>query len=241
MDSQLTDLADSTHSPTEEATLHSSEALELIEHSSDITLNITTPVGRKFYCHAQFIGPHSSSVIFIEPPQISYDDWHDYFQEGFWLNAKAIGQRGFGAIIHFRSQIKFIQREPFPLVALSIPQSMKVRQLRKEPRYDVKIAARIISSATQRECEIRNLSKNGCQFSTPKLGHQFYLGEPLTLQVSDAAASKFDLPPLDGLICNVGHSGRNLLYGLRFNEEGRKSVQMLLKKLKFNGSKLSFG
>ncbi|MCA2018945.1 flagellar brake protein [Vibrio tritonius] len=241
MDSQLTDLADNTPSPTEESTLHSSEALELIEHSSDITLNITTPVGRKFFCHARFIGPHSSSVVFIEPPQLSFEDWNDYFQEGFWLNAKAIGQKGFGAVIHFRSQIKFIQRYPFPLIALSIPHSMKVRQLRKEPRYDVKITGRIIHSSTQRECEIRNLSKNGCQFSLPKLGHQFYMGEPLTIEICDSSAIKHDLPPLEGLICNVGHTGHNLLYGLQFNEEGRTNVQMLLKKLRFNGSRLSFG
>ncbi|MBF9003475.1 PilZ domain-containing protein [Vibrio nitrifigilis] len=217
--------------------LNSTDALGLIEHGSELTLNITTPVGMKYSCKTRFIGSHSLPFILVEPPKISVDDFNDFFQEGFWLNGKAIGQRGHGSVINFRSQIVHRQRSPIPMIALSVPNNMHVTQLRKEPRYSVSLDANVIRQSGTTNCEIRDLSKNGCRFVTSPLSRPFDHGNELSLVLQSSAAS--NLSPLTGTICNVTDLMHYTVYGLKFDEQGKKAASELLKHMKFNGSMLS--
>lgn len=56
------------------STLNSTDALSMVEHSSELTLSITTPVGTKFQCKTSFIGTYSHSHLLVEIPKISADD-----------------------------------------------------------------------------------------------------------------------------------------------------------------------
>nr|WP_308318850.1 hypothetical protein [Vibrio metschnikovii] len=64
-------------------TVNSIDALAMVEHGSELTLSITTPVGTKFLCKTAFIGTHSDTYLLIETPKISTDDLSYYFQQGF--------------------------------------------------------------------------------------------------------------------------------------------------------------
>lgn len=75
------------------------------------------------------------------------------------MTARAYSLRGEGALIHFRSQIHHKVGEPFPILVLSTPSTMQVTQLRKETRYEVNLASRIIFNDQRANCEIRDLSK----------------------------------------------------------------------------------
>lgn len=90
----------------------------MVEHSSELTLSITTPVGTKFVCRTPFIGTHTDKFLLVEMPKISADDLQYFFQEGFWMNIRAISPRGEGALIHFRSQLMHILQVPVPWLSL---------------------------------------------------------------------------------------------------------------------------
>lgn len=222
-----------------ESTINSTDAIDMVSHGSELTINLTTPVGIRYLGKTKFIGSHSDNLILLEVPEISDDDFEFFFQEGFWMNVRAISQKGEGALIYFRSQIMHILQEPVPLVMISIPSRMKINQLRKEPRYDVNLSAMAVTEKLKIECEIRDLSKGGCRFITSPLAKHFDVGDHLTIHVRTPANSKADLMPISGTVCNLQSSMHYAKYGLKFDEAGETNVKTILGHLKFDGVKLA--
>ncbi|MDG3086011.1 flagellar brake protein [Vibrio hannami] len=224
---------------TTESTINSTDAIDMMSHGSELTINITTPVGIKYMGKAKLIGTHTDNLMLIEPPEISDDDFEYFFQEGFWIVVRAISQKGEGAIIHFKSQIEHITEEPLRMVMINIPGMMKINQLRKEPRYDVNLIARAIVGERKIECEIRDLSKGGCRFVTSSLANSFNIGDTVKLSVITSSKSSVRLLPLSGNICNLQGSIHYAKYGIKFDEDGLTNVKVLLSHLKFDGTKLA--
>lgn len=220
------------------STLNSTDALAMVEHSSELTLNISTPVGTKFLTTTNFIGTHSDQCIVIEIPKISDDDLAFFFQQGFWVNVRALSHRGEGAIIHFRCQLQHIIFEPLPMIMLSIPNTMQVTQLRKEIRYDVNLAAKAFVSDHKVECEIRDLSKSGCRFITPPIGRPIQIGDDISIEIKANSQKGQFFAPLKGRVCNLQKSTHYSKYGLEFNDDGKTNAKNLLGQLKFDGAKL---
>ncbi|MBD1556364.1 flagellar brake protein [Vibrio sp. S9_S30] len=222
-----------------ETTLKSSDALAMIEHSSEATINVSTPVGINYKGTTPFIGTIGTDYILLGAPDISDEDYEYFFQEGFWVNVRAISPRGEGALIYFRCQIMHIINNPVRMIMISIPANMKVLQLRKEPRYDVSLAAIVFYDGQRLECEVRDISKGGCRIITSPLTRTFQIGEAVQVSIVERTREKLDLPQLTGKICNMQKSHHYARYGMMFDDKGEKSVQLLLSHLKFDGSKLA--
>lgn len=220
------------------STFNSTDALAMIEHGSEITLNVTTPVGTKFLTTSLFVGSHSGNAMLVEIPQISEDDLKFYFQEGFWINVKALSHRGEGAIIHFRSQLTHRLGDPFPVLVLSVPSTMQVAQLRKETRYEVNLPAKAYVNDYKVECEIRDLSRGGCRFVTAPMSRTFTVGDEVSLEILLGKADGPTLAPLKGKVCNLQRSTHYARYGVEFDDFGKHNAKNLLGHLKFDGTKL---
>ncbi|MDN3612313.1 PilZ domain-containing protein [Vibrio ostreicida] len=221
------------------STINSTDALAMLEHGGELTIGITTPVGTTFRCKTTFIGSHSTNVILAELPKISDSDLDFFFQEGFWAAIRAISQRGEGALIHFRSQLKHVMNLPIPMVALTVPNAMQVTQLRKEARYDVNLAARVSASTHRLDCEVRDLSKSGCRFITTPLSKPFQVGDDVILEVRIGTSKNPPLEPLYGKVCNLQRSLHYSRYGVQFDDQGQENTKQLLARLKFDGTKLT--
>jgi hypothetical protein len=65
------------------ASLNSTDALGMIEHGSDITLSVTTPVGTTFRCKTQFVGVNSDNLMLIDIPNIDEDDLNFFLRRVF--------------------------------------------------------------------------------------------------------------------------------------------------------------
>ncbi len=219
--------------------LNSTDALAMVEHSSELKLSITTPVGTKFICKTPFIGTHSDRYLLAEVPNISNEDKGFFFQEGFWINVRAISARGEGAMIHFRSQLLHVIQEPVPFVMLSIPNSMQVTQLRKEPRYEVNLPGKVIADEHKANCEVRDLSKCGCRFIAPPIGRNYQVGDIVSIELFADQKGTRVFAPLTGRICNLQRSTHYARYGMEFNAVGQLNAKNLLSQLKFNGTKLT--
>jgi len=221
------------------STMNSTDALAMVEHGSELILSIIAPVGTKFTCTTSFIGTHSHSYILAEIPNISDNDFDYYFQEGFWSTVRAISPRGEGALIHFRSQLVHIIHQPLPFAMFSIPNTMQITQLRKEPRYDVRLSGKARVGEHKMECEVRDLSRSGCRFFTPPLGRTYLVDDLISIDVYSDKYSQHICGTLEGKICNLQRSVHYARYGLEFTELGKKTVRDLLNKLHFNGTKLT--
>lgn len=219
--------------------LNSTDALAMIEHGGELTIGISTPVGTSFRCKTSFIGTHSNNIVLAELPKISDDDLEYFFQEGFWATVRAISPRGEGAIVHFRGQLQHVLTAPVPMVALSVPKTMQVTQLRKEPRFEVNLSARVEANTHRLECEIRDLSKGGCRFITAPLSRPFQVGEEIALHVQLNTPKGPRFEPLFGKVCNLQRSLHYARYGVAFTDDGKNNAKILLGHLKFNGTKLT--
>lgn len=222
------------------STINSTDALAMVEHGSELTLNVTTPVGSKFLATTKFIGSHSNNCILIEIPNVSSDDLDFFFQEGFWLTVRAFSHRGEGALIHFRSQIQYKTGEPFPLLVISTPSTMQITQLRKETRYEVNLSAKIIFNDQRSDCEIRDLSKSGCRFVTSPTSRPIQISDTISLELTPRNYNGPLIAPLKGMVCNLQKSTHYARYGVKFDDIGKLNAKSLLGKLKFDGTKLRF-
>ncbi|WP_299129063.1 flagellar brake protein [uncultured Vibrio sp.] len=220
------------------STINSTDALAMIEHGSELTLNVSTPVGTKFLATTKFIGTHSDNCIVIEVPEVSSDDLRFFFQEGFWMTARAYSLRGEGALIHFRCQIHHTIGEPFPIIVLSTPSTMQVTQLRKETRYEVNLSSRVVFDDQRMNCEIRDLSKSGCRFVTSPTARSIQVADRVSIEITPENYNGPLIPPLRGIVCNLQKSTHYARYGVEFDDIGRANAKNLLGKLKFDGTKL---
>ncbi|WP_439333143.1 flagellar brake protein [Vibrio sinensis] len=229
----------SNNSDKNTITINSQETLGLIEHGSELIIGITTPVGTTFRTKTAFIGTHSHKVILAELPNISDEDLKFFFQEGFWTVVRAISPRGQGGMIQFRSQISHVVRAPFPMMALSIPSTMQLTPLRTEPRYDVNLPAKAHSTNHRIDCDLRDLSRGGCQFVTSALSRPFDIGESVELHIVTRSSKNPVFDPLFGSVCNIKPSPHNIRYGIKLDIRGKNNAKKLLSQLKFDGSKLT--
>lgn len=221
-----------------ESVINSTDAIDMVSHGSELTINVTTPVGTRYMGKTRFIGTHSDNFILLEAPDISGDDFTFFFQEGFWMNVRAISQKGEGAIIQFRSQVMHVLTEPIPLAMITIPGMMKIKQLRKEPRYDVNLKAYVAIGDNKLECEVRDISKGGCRFTVNPLARHFNVGDEAAIAIN-VPSFKNKLAPITGTVCNLQSSVHYAKYGLKFDDAGQVSAKQLLACLKFDGTKLA--
>lgn len=219
------------------STLNSTDAMAMVEHGSEVTLNVTTPVGTKFMTTSTFVGCHSNHTALIEVPHISDDDLKYYFQEGFWVNVKAYSERGEGAVIPFRAQLQHRLGEPYPILVLNLPRTMEVYQLRKEVRYEVNLKAQLRFGGYRNECEIRDISRSGCRFITSPMSRPLQVDDEIFLDLIMPGGNRL-LAPLKGRVCNLQKSTHYSHYGMEFDDAGKTNAKNLLSHLKFDGTKL---
>lgn len=222
-----------------QSTISSFEALPMIAHGSELTFDLMTPIGTQLSSKANFIGCHDHQYILMEMPKVQEDDKAYFFQEGFWMEVSAISSRGRGAHISFKSQLIHIIEAPIAMLLLSIPQSMQIYQLRKEPRYEVALMAQALTSHHKFECQIHDLSRGGCRLVTSVLNQTLDIGENVVISVIHKGKSITESAQLMGEICNLQSSINYSNYGLKFTIDGQKNAKLLLGKLKFDGTKLA--
>ncbi|WP_354623333.1 PilZ domain-containing protein [Psychromonas sp. MME2] len=114
---------------------------------------------------------------------------------------------------------------------------MKLRQLRKEPRYEVSLTGYATVNGKKVETEIRDLSKGGCRFIISALAKNIEIGEEVTIDIFTDPKKKQNQLSLSGRLCNLQSSLHYSKYGLRFDLAGQDHVKILLSNMKFNGTK----
>lgn len=221
-----------------ETTVNGVNALEMLEHGTEMTINVETPVGISCRYQTKFIGVHAGTLLVIEIPRISRDEYNLFFREGFWMTIRTIATRGEGATLTFKAQIENVVNAPIAFFTVTSPRTMQLSPLRAEARFDVNLPAKIYRDSQQVECEIRDLSREGCAFIVPLLSPSFKTGNKVSLELTCTLSADTPLGLLHGTICNSHRNKQYTKYGVRFDEDNIVMAKSLLSRLQFNGSKL---
>jgi len=210
----------------------------MINHGSEVTISVRTPIGRSYRIETIFIGTNGNDEIFLELPTISQTEFDNYFYDGFLLTVKAISEKGEGAIVNFKTQISQVVHKPVKLLILSVPLQMSLQQLRTEPRYEVKLQGTIALANRELLVDFKDLSTNGCCFQLEVNGPQFNEDTTVCVEVRDPKTRH--IFRLTGQVKNIHKTGARNNYGVMFDDVGQKQAKQLMAQLIFDGSKLSF-
>ncbi|UXI02766.1 flagellar brake protein [Photobacterium sp. TY1-4] len=221
-----------------EKTVTGLQGIAMMNHGSEVTFSIKTPLGRLLRAETTFIGSNGKDNIILEYPVVSPQASMDYFHEGFWVTIKAISEKGEGAQISFKTQIAHIVEKPVRFLILDLPRSMDLLQLRSEARYEVQLQGQILLGQRALLVDFKDLSKNGCCFRYDMNGPQFDEGHKLTVSIKNPNTLK--IYHLSGHIKSIHRSGGANNCGILFDEYGLEQVKTLLAQLIFDGAKLSF-
>ena len=212
--------------------------MAMINHGSEVTISVKTPLGRLYRIETIFIGTNGKNELFLELPAISQSEFNDYFYGGFWLTVTAISEKGEGAIVRFKTQISQVVHKPVKLLILTIPQQMTLRPLRSEPRYEVKLQGAISLANRNLLVNFKDLSSSGCCFIQEINGPQFQRDASISIDVYNSKAAQ--CYRLTGIVRNIHRLGALSYCGVMFDSQGQQQARQLLAKLIFDGSKLSF-
>lgn len=221
-----------------ESLINSSDAIDMVSHSSEFIIDLVTPIGTRYIGKTKFIGRHSDNFLLLELPNISNEELGYFFQEGFWMDVQAFSTKGEGALIRFRSQVMNVMLSPIAMLMISLPNMMKITQLREDPRYDVNLRAHMFTEYLKLECQLRDLSKGGCRFTTSPLAKSVKIGEDVSIRIIMPKKTMMESLPLSGKICNLQCSIHYAKYGVKFDQASRNNAKILFKQMKFDVNKL---
>lgn len=121
------------------------------------------------------------------------------------------------------------------MAVMSIPEGVKLTPLRKEARYQIKLPGFIQFDNSKVECEIRDLSKSGCCFSTALLVKKLYEGDYAIILLKLGAQEI----RVEGKICNIQRNTPHRIdHGFELTDKGKASIRPLLEHLDINGTKI---
>ncbi len=223
-------LPDSPIPPTT-SNLNSTDALAMLEHSSNIELELCPPIGDSCQTQSRFLGCYDHQYILIEEPNLSFSDKHLFLQEGFRVKVRAISPHGEGALISFQSKVEISTQHPLKLLALALPSHMQVAQLRQEARVEVQLIGRVRCGDYKTECEVRDLSKGGCRLLTAPMSRNFAVGDHLQIDILPNGTKGRTLVTLSGSVCNTQRSVHYAKIGVAFDEFGQVMMKRLASKL----------
>ncbi|WP_126167677.1 PilZ domain-containing protein [Shewanella khirikhana] len=213
-------------------------AMDHIDHGSEVSVEITTPLGQRLTANTHFIGYDNKKHIFYSLPAMKPAEMDLYLQVGFWVFVTCISERAEGAIVKFKTCIDHVIRTPVGLMILKLPEQATLFQLRGEMRYQLNINGFLLTAQRRMEVALKDISMSGCCFSYQGIAPVFESGQEMTLEV--ASPDSGETFPLSGIIRNRRvHRGRQE-YGLQFDDTGTGNCKKLLSRLIFDGAKLVF-
>lgn len=208
------------------------KALPLLLHGTPTTLDI--PLGHQFSekIKTLFVGRQINSALLFQIPASVYPDAKKILQEGTPLTVRGISNQGEGAVLAFRTTVLRHYSPPNPMVALSIPETMQVRQLRSEPRFELDIPMTVDIDNYSFSGNITDISCSGCGVLCEN--HSF-LEKDKEIQIRINKLNNGKEYILNGLIRNVREKSSSCTLGIYFNENGLISAQTLLQDIILKG------
>ena len=228
----------STKTKTKERVVMGQQAMDFIQHGTAASMEVVTPLGRRFNFKSNFIGFDDQQHIYFTLPKISKIEYEEFFVDGFNVDIEGISEQAEGTLVRFRSRIEHVIIRPVQVLVLSVPQEAKLALLRNELRYELQLSGDIQLSARKLNVLLTDVSAGGCGFTYDAISPVFEVAQKIVLEVSNTTTE--DIYALSGAIKNGRKKRGRQIYGMIFDEPGKANCRRLLSTLVYDGTKYVF-
>lgn len=214
------------------------QAMDFIQHGTEASLEIVTPLGQRLNFKSNFIGFDDQQHIFFTMPRLQKTEYEEFFMQGFNVDIEGISEQGEGALVRFRTRIEHVVYRPIQLLVFPLPQQAKLVLLRNEVRYELKLPGDIQLSNRKLRVVLTDVSSGGCGFSFDAISPEFDVDTKIVLEVING--SNGDTYALSGAVKNCRKKRGKQNYGVVFDEPGKANCRRLLSNLIYDGTKYVF-
>lgn len=214
------------------------QAMDFIQHGTEASLEIVTPLGLRLNFKSNFIGFDDQQHIYFTLPKLTKNECLEFLVEGFNVDIEGISEDGEGALVRFRTRIEHLVLRPVQLLVFSVPQQAKLASLRNELRYELRLSGDIQLSNRKLNVLLTDVSSGGCGFCYDAISPVFDVSQKMVLEVSNT--SNGDTYALSGAVKNGRKKRGRQIYGIVFDEPGKANCRRLLSNLVYDGTKYVF-
>ncbi|AMG32058.1 flagellar brake protein [Grimontia hollisae] len=230
--------AKKTQANQKERVIMGLQAMDFIQHGSEASLEVVTPLGQRLHFKSNFIGFDDQQHIFFTMPRLTRKEYDEFFTEGFNVDIEGISEHGEGALVRFRTRIEYVIYRPIQILVFPVPQQAKLIVLRNEVRYELNLPGDIQLSNRKLEVVLTDVSSGGCGFCFDAISPEFDIDQKIVLEVVNG--SDGDIYALSGSVKNGRKKRGRQIYGMVFDEPGKANCRRLLKSLTYDGTKYIF-
>ncbi|WP_150138294.1 flagellar brake protein [Candidatus Enterovibrio escicola] len=214
------------------------KVMDFIQHGTESSLEIVTPLGQRLNFKSNFIGFDEHQHIFFTMPLLSRAEYVEFFMEGFNVNIEGISEQGEGALVRFRTRIEHIIYKPINLLVFTVPQQAKLVLLRNETRYELQLQGNIQLSNRKLRVVLTNVSSGGCGYSYEAISPDFDIDQRIVLEVINSTNK--NAYALSGIVRNGKKKLGKQTYGIVYDDPGQVNCRRLLSALMYDGTKYVF-
>lgn len=202
--------------------------LSLLQPGSAITMDITTPAGKKGKFRSVFVGYVPKNYILIQFPDVTkLGSFGQYIKQGLAVTIRGLIESNEGAVVAFVTSVRQTLQIPSKLIVLEFPHKVTLQKLRSNTRIDTNIEAKIGVGGKYFNALINDLSISGSQIIVHNVETLMMANDkPIDVVIENYHAG--DNLKLNGTIRNVKKQMNDVSLGVHFADDMKDKVLKLI-------------
>lgn len=203
--------------------------LGLLQPGATVTIDVTTPAGKKGKFRTCFIGYLPKRYVLLQMPDKSkLGSFSQYIYPDTTVTVRGLIEGHEGAVVAFVAVIKQTLQIPSRIIVLDFPTRVSLQSLRGAMRVDTDIDIKIGVDGEFWQANMLDLSVSGCQIAVPN-ADALVLANDKTIEMTIENIDGLADVKLQGAICNVKQQVNEVSLGIKFADADKEKVSKLLK------------
>ncbi len=203
--------------------------LSLLHAGCNVTIDITTPAGKKGKFHTCFIGYLPKNYVLIQyPDSKKLGGFSQYIKSGAKITVRGLIEAQEGVVVAFACDVRQTLQTPSRIIVLEFPYSVSLQKLRSNLRIDTYFPVKIGVKGEYFEAHIHNISISGSQLlvhNADKL--MMSNNEDIDIIIEDFQG-ELNSFKLQGVIRNVKKHSNDILLGVELSNSQKNDVLSLI-------------
>jgi len=201
--------------------------LALLQAGSTVTIDVTTPAGKRGKFRTTFTGYLPKQYILIQfPDTTKLGNFGQFITQGTNITVRGLIEGHEGAVVAFVSPILQTIQLPSRMMVLDFPKEVSLQHLRNSVRIDTDISAKIKIGDDYWQAKIVDMSMKGGQVYVTN-GDKLLLNKEQAIELvieNFKGASNLKLP---ATICNSKAVIEGLSIGVQFSDAEKNKESIL--------------
>ncbi|QOL26981.1 flagellar brake protein [Thalassotalea sp. LPB0316] len=201
----------------------------LIQPGGVVTIDVTTPAGKRGKFRTTFIGFLPKRYVLIQmPDKNKLGNFAQYIYPDTTVTVRGLIEGHEGAVVAFVGVVKQTLQIPSRIIVLDFPTRVSLQSLRSAMRIDTDMPIKVGVDKEYWQAKMLDLSINGCQIAVPN-AETLLLANDKSIAITIEDISGVADVKLNGQICNVKQQINDVSLGVKFKDDDKEKVAKLLK------------